>query len=344
MFLFKKIIIFSSFIFFNLLSYSEAGYWIRVVNHIHTTADHTCAWAPDNTQDDLCYDRIGLEKIYKNARASNVDAVIITDHNSIASYKEKSFYENSRDILFILGEEWTTKQGHATIIFNDNIEPIIPNNPLGKQTKTQYKKMINKINAIKGLIFANHPFLYYNDFYNFRWPEDILDINGIEILSNPFNGQAEAIDFWQKKLENGYKLVGIAGSDYHVNQPFPLFPGNYNYVYVKEKTKQEIINAFKLGHLQIHQYYDSPVITISVDDFIMGDTINFVTDIIQLKLNVINGARKNIVLYSKNGKFDTIYIQNDKFVKILNLNKKNSPDFLRVEIPGYTYTNPIYFK
>jgi predicted metal-dependent phosphoesterase TrpH len=343
MFFTQKIIIFFCYVFLNLIAYSEEGQWIRVINHIHTTTDHTCAWEPYNTRDDLCYDKIGLEKIYENAKILNIDAVIITDHNSIASYKEKLFYENSKDMLFILGEEWTTKAGHATIIFNDNIKPIIPANPLDKPNKIQYKKMIKEVNRIKALIFANHPFLYYNDLYDFRWPEDILDINGIEILSNPFNGQSEAIDFWQKKLEEGHKLVGIAGSDYHFSQPFPLFPGNYNYVYVKEKTKKEIINAFKLGHLQTHQYYNSPMITISVDDFMMGDTIDSPTDIIKLKLDVINGARKNIVLYSKNGKFDTIYIQSDKFSKILNLNKKDSSDFIRIEIPGYTYTNPIYY-
>ncbi|MBI4020328.1 MAG: PHP domain-containing protein [Candidatus Aenigmarchaeota archaeon] len=152
------------------------------------------------------FDAISSPRGYiKSAKRAGLDAIAVTDHDTVAAWKELSGLSKQYNIQVIFGEEIKARENGRKI--GDIIglfltEAIRPSDPL---------TVIDKISQQGGLAVIPHPF---DASRSFKTPELIKHADLIEV----FNSRAFSNDANLKALEAAkkHKLGFSAGSDSHM--------------------------------------------------------------------------------------------------------------------------------
>jgi predicted metal-dependent phosphoesterase TrpH len=171
--------------------------------------------------------RYGPEEVFKRARKIGLDAVAITDHDTMDAIKiaEKA-HKRYKDIIFIPGEEITTTAGHIIALgIKKEIPPgITP------------EKAVEEIKKQGGISIAPHPFAPY----------------GIRswIFRLPFDG-IETLNVWgtflrlNRKAQRAIKLIDVAeigSSDAHSLSTIGKMYTEFN---VKKRTSEAVLEAIR---------------------------------------------------------------------------------------------------
>ena len=185
--------------------------WYRGDLHMHT-----------GHSDGSCRSRAGKRvpcptfKTLEAAAARGLDFVAVTDHNTPAHFQDlaelQPYYD---DLLLIPGREITTFFGHANVF--GVTAPL--DFQLGGPRAPDLNRIIDQVEAAKGLISLNHPghpsgeacmgcgWTAQTDFA--RIPA-IEAVNGVD-AGGPLSG----IPFWEGRLNAGQHITAIGGSDNH---------------------------------------------------------------------------------------------------------------------------------
>ncbi|MBU1377401.1 MAG: CehA/McbA family metallohydrolase [Alphaproteobacteria bacterium] len=185
--------------------------WYRGDLHMHT--QHS---------DGSCASRTGkrvpcpLFKTLEAASARGLDFVAVTDHNTPAHFQDlaelQPYYD---DLLLIPGREITTFHGHANVF--GVTAPL--DFQLGGPRAPDLNRIIDQVEAAKGLISLNHPGQPSGEVcMGCGWTAktDFARIPAIEAINGVnADGPLSGVPFWEARLNAGFPITAIGGSDNH---------------------------------------------------------------------------------------------------------------------------------
>ncbi|MBI3948618.1 MAG: PHP domain-containing protein [Armatimonadetes bacterium] len=161
--------------------------------------------------------------------------LFITDHNTLNGRAEVAAQQRP-GFLCLTGEEVTAGYGHANAYQADGSVAW----EMGPQA------MIRAAHRQGGILFLNHPY-----FPGFTWQaDDVEGHHGIEVWNGLYSPGHEvnrrAFALWDRELNEGERLVGLAGSDAHK----PAKVGNPRIcAYLEALTPRAVHRAMRRGTL-----------------------------------------------------------------------------------------------
>jgi predicted metal-dependent phosphoesterase TrpH len=185
--------------------------WYRGDLHMHTQhSDGSCA--SHTGQRIPC----PLFRTLEAAAARGLDFVAVSDHNTSSHFQDlaelQPYYD---DLLLIPGREITTFKGHANVF--GVTAPL--DFQLGGPRAPDLNRILDQVEAAKGVISINHPGLPSGETcMGCGWTAetDFARIPAIEAI-NSFNadGPLTGIAFWEARLNAGFHVTAVGGSDNH---------------------------------------------------------------------------------------------------------------------------------
>ena len=164
---------------------------MKIDFHVHTSYSHDASDSP--------------QKLIDRALQIGLDAICITDHNTIAGLEETAAYASDKPILIIPGIEIHTRDGHVLgINVTKKIEPGL-----------NFEDTVRQIRDGGGIAILAHPFFWPHHFkawerVDFTKIRDYFD--GIEIINTSVFRRANRK---ARVLAEKFGLPVTAGSDSH---------------------------------------------------------------------------------------------------------------------------------
>lgn len=185
--------------------------WYRGDLHMHT--QHS---------DGSCGSRTGqripcpLFRTLEAAAARGLDFVAVTEHNTTAHFQDlaelQPYYD---DLLLIPGREITTFHGHANVF--GVTAPL--DFQLGGPRAPEMSRILDQVEAAKGLISINHPGLPSGEAcMGCGWTAktDFARVPATEAINGVNSeGPLSGIAFWEARLNAGFRITAVGGSDNH---------------------------------------------------------------------------------------------------------------------------------
>ncbi len=157
------------------------------------------------------------------AKARGLDFIVLSDHNATSQYDaERELQPYFDTLLLIPGREITTFHGHANVFGTTEFVPF----RLGTPEVPDMKAMIATVHAKGALISINHPTAPSGEAcMGCGWtaPVDFSQVDAIEAVNGGsvhgqggrVEGPVDGTPFWQARLNEGFHLTAIGGSDNH---------------------------------------------------------------------------------------------------------------------------------
>ncbi len=154
------------------------------------------------------------------ARDAGLDFVTITDHNTITQLADiRRLQASYPKTLLIPGTEVTTFFGHANVIGNSDFVDF----QLGSPRLPTMGKLFDEAAAQGAIVSINHPGLPSGEIcMGCGWSVKDTDwsrVTALEVVNGSTLRTAGAdlggIAFWEKLLNQGYRITAIGGSDNH---------------------------------------------------------------------------------------------------------------------------------
>lgn len=303
-----------------------------------------------------------LDELVETVQSLDFSAVCLTDHNTFSGYDEFEKALQKYQFIGVKGIEWTTYFGHLLVLGEE-----------GKCDWRQSKKnnldaSLRAIHESGGISGIAHPYALstpINTGYDFQFNiEDYSLVDFIEVWSRDFpEGKVRTIrafKLWEEKLNQGYKITGTSGRDYHRADVIPVSYGN---TYIGIDIQQildstQIVKAIKKGRIVVTL---GPLLTAQIEKndqvYEVGDVINRGRSLIKIQID----SKKNIgkwqifdikpkeIKFIHNGKiiYETNYEEEHEV--LLNLEKgwlrvDLIGEYLGVENSRLAFTNPFYIE
>jgi predicted metal-dependent phosphoesterase TrpH len=155
-----------------------------------------------------------VDEIAALAKARGMNALVITDHDSVQSYQRARIYQ-SDDFFVIPAVEYTTTRGHMLVYFVETFaeDAGIHKNEGGKYP---FEKIVQFAREHDGLVIAAHLFKHVRRPLSPDAFQDVLDkVDGLEI----YNGRCSALHSHAnaevRDVARSRKTPFTAGSDGH---------------------------------------------------------------------------------------------------------------------------------
>lgn len=189
--------------------------WYRGDLHLHTAhSDGRCPSATGRTAPCPAF------LTFQAARSAGLDFIALSDHNTTsqaASAAELSAYFD--DILVLPAREVTTFEGHANVF--GTWAPL--DFRLRPGDSAGLARLLDAAEAAGALVAPNHPGLPSGEFcMGCGWSAatDWSRIRALEVVSGGvpalgMDGPFSGIALWNRLLDSGLRVTGIAGSDTH---------------------------------------------------------------------------------------------------------------------------------
>lgn len=178
---------------------------------------------------------VTIESQIERAYAQRLDAIFVTNHNTLDGYKQLRRYaadhKKFEKILVMPGEEVTTQEGSHVIAYGLH-EPIKPG--LG------FEEVVDEIRRQDAVSSAPHPFSILDALREKSKSCDLIEVfnsNSVDLLAN---ARAEIF-----AMENG--LTGVAGSDAHVSSAI----GRCTNLIDSEGTMDDVLAALRHGRIRV---------------------------------------------------------------------------------------------
>lgn len=209
------------------------------------------------------------------AAKEELDFISITEHNAVSQLASRLEYQRYFDsVLLMPGREVTTFYGHANVFGSS--EFIDFRLQAGSAKNAGY--LHDQVELLGGLLSINHPGSPSGeDCMGCGWvltDTDYSKVEAMEIVNVGYvdlpRGKAH-IDFWQQKLNEGYRITGIGGSDNHratrpISQPSAI--GNpRTWIFAENLSVQSILEGIRAGNV----YVDASGGSVRLDDFRIGE-------------------------------------------------------------------------
>jgi hypothetical protein len=196
---------------FSAVPMRKGAAWYRGDLHMH-----------DAHSDGSCASQSGAKvpcPLYKTVEAAatrGLDFIAISDHNTISHYDAMRELQPYFDrLLLIPAREITTFEGHANVY--GTTEFIDFRLATGHVT---IDDILRQTQRLHGLFSINHPGLPSGSLcMGCGWSAKDTDyslVGAVEAINGgTLDGPMSGIPFWQKRLNEGFRLTGVGGSDNH---------------------------------------------------------------------------------------------------------------------------------
>ncbi|AXQ27450.1 hypothetical protein D0B54_01570 [Solimonas sp. K1W22B-7] len=325
------------------------------------------------------------------ARAAQLDFLMVTEYVTGEHWRRLGAMQRANpDLVVWPGREIITYHGHA---MTHGETPGVLEYRHGFEDVTL--GAIQKAAKREGALFqVNHPTTFPGPlFANFCRGcafelEDAIDwaqVDTIEILNGPLITEAgdlglpiplplgienpfmqTAIDLWERKLSEGYRITGVSGSDSkgvdaEDQRERKGYGSSATAVYATELSRAALTRAIQAGHAYVRTrgVARSPALefeahAIDGQSGIFGDTLR-VNDTEQVTLRtVVTGGAGQTLRYFRNGRqYRSVAIATDPFVHELVVQRQPEQEgplgtFWRVETKDdqarTTLGNPVFLK
>ncbi len=284
-----------------------------------------------------------IEENIKIAEDLNLDFISLTDHNT----STQNFVDSSHNsITLIPGMELSTYKGHINIF---GLQDPLIDFRISNIVDLQHK--LEKIKQQGGFCSVNHPF--DNDCgWGWGWN---LKFDWVEVWNGHWRKINEiALNWWEKQLIEGRKIVAVGGSDAHGKSPFITQGFPTTFVYSLSHSSKDILEAINKGHCFISYSPWGPTVDIKFENSMIGDVVEISNNhLSKVLFNFDNlKERDEIRILNNQGLHKKIVIgpKEDSFSIALSIAESR---FFRVEIWRYfkeidqillaTLSNPIFF-
>ena len=233
----------------------QAG-WYRGDLHMHGAHSDGSCTSQSGSQRVPCPLFLTIEA----ALQRGLDFIALSDHNSVSQANDMRELQPYFDrLLLIPAREITTFYGHANLFGTD--EPV--DFRVGSATVPDWNALLREVAKLHGLISINHPIRPDDETcMGCGWaPAKPVDIHGVQAIE-AVNGidamlPDTGIPFWQKLLDQGYRLTGVGGSDNHdAKQSLTVLGGGLvgtptTVVHARELSMPAIMAGIRAGHVFI---------------------------------------------------------------------------------------------
>jgi hypothetical protein len=214
-----------------------------------------------------------IDEYAEAAERLGLHFLAITDHNTWSHFEEIAARPPDNGALLIPGEEVTTFWGHA------NVWGLGCWVDFRATDSASMQRTIDWVHERGGLFSPNHP--------KKGWPWEFEGVDGFRVTEawqgawRFFND--ESLDFWERRLLSGARVVAVGGSDCHgitpayQPQPWPLGTP-CTWVYAEEPLSEAgILDAVRAGHVFISEDTGGPFLEFTGEcdgqSYMMGDAI-----------------------------------------------------------------------
>ncbi len=196
-----------------------------------------------------------LYKTVEVAAARKLDFIAISDHNATSQYNDIRELQPYFDrLLLIPAREITTFHGHANIFGITDFVDF----RLGSTSVPDVNTITKRVGAYHGLFSINHPGAPTGaSCMGCGWTAlevDYKGVGGVEVINGgSLDGPGSGIPFWEDKLNKGFRLTGIGGSDNHeAEYPFAIRSAvghPTTVVYASELSERAVLEGIRAGHV-----------------------------------------------------------------------------------------------
>lgn len=170
-----------------------------------------------------------IEEIIDMAERKKLDAIAITDHDTLDGSLKAQELSKDRGILVIPGQEVTTKDGHLIALGTNEL--IEPHNNL--------EKTLRDIKDGRGFSIAPHPFHRYRHGLGKKLKKHYEKIDAVEVYNSRYiTGIANKRAKWFSSKRN---VPIVAGSDSHI----PEVIGYGTTLVESDKSIESIFDAIR---------------------------------------------------------------------------------------------------
>jgi len=338
--------------------------WYRGDLHMHTA--HS---------DGSCLSDRGLRipcPVFKTLQAAHergLDFISITDHNDTAqneALRELAPYFD--DLLLIPGREITTFHGHANVW-----GPIGPMDfQLGSARAASLTTIQTEVEKAGGLISINHPGQPSSEAcMGCGWTVTETDYSRIQAVeavnggSLRLPGGAESaisgIPFWEARLNAGFHITAVGGSDNHDAGLEPASKIGIGYpttvVHAEELSQPAILGAIRAGHVFVditgsHDKRLEVTAACGAQTAQMGDTLRAPAGAaIGFSIHVTHAAGASISVVGDGPKprLSEVVLRGDDETRTFEIIADGQRHWLRADVRGpdgeiWLLGNPIYMS
>ena len=257
----------------------EGPAWYRGDLHMHTAhSDGSCA--SQSGKKVPCPVFLTAEA----ASARGLDFIAVTDHNTDSHYDALRELQPYFDkLLFIPGREITTFYGHANLFGPTDFVDF----RVGTTVESM-QALFEQAEKMHAILSINHPNAPTGEIcMGCGWtPKEAIDphlIPSIEAVNGGAEeGQYSGVSFWEKYLNQGYRITAVGGSDNH-NALAPAgtksaIGSPTTVIYANDLSVASILNGIRKGHVFIDLSASrGRLLDVSAEDgdrkAMMGDTL-----------------------------------------------------------------------
>jgi hypothetical protein len=233
--------------------------WYRGDLHMHTAhSDGTCA--SQSGARTPC----PVFKTVQAAAARQLDFIVVSDHNTVSQNGALRELRPLFDrLLLIPGEEVTTFEGHAGLLGPSGFVDF----RLGAKATPTIGALLNGAQRANALVIINHPALPSGEAcMGCGWSAadtPYAQVTGVEVVNGGAlgaqgglaDGPVSGLPFWEARLNAGFRLTAVGGSDNHDPDLAPNKPGAVGYpttvVWASELSQAAILEGIRAGHVFI---------------------------------------------------------------------------------------------
>lgn len=336
---------------------NDASQWYRGDFHTHT--GHSDAFG--------CHDTRGNRstcQVWHVAEASHrngLDFVSINDHNTVSHHQDiKIAQPTFPDLLLLRGQEVTTFYGHMNVIGTSI--PVDFRIGFDEMTVNHIQK--NSLSLGSLLVIAHPGRETGARCTGCGWSADHTDyhiVDAIEIVNGTnIETDISGIPFWHERLNEGYMITGIGGSDDHGGGFGRAQPGTpTTMVYAGALSESALLDAVRKGRVYLktrNPYGPEVEFTVTAGDQVyeMGDVVSgndYRLDEVLIQIGYTQRNENTLELILNSEILDlepsASQVYRDKAFKTFRLKIEDS-GWLRFNLrdsEGITIiSNPIYFR
>lgn len=320
------------------------GQWLVVSNHNHTTY-----WDG----------KTPLTVMQQQAYLKNIDALVVTDHNTMRAATSPEFLDPPPGLIMVKGMEWNA--------FREKGEPVVGHAALlglkGNQnvrTGAGLEEMFKEATERDATIVINHPFCRNNE-----WTQSEPDprAHAVEVWNgwwyrvNPIMHNDRALTWWDAALKKGRRLAAVSGTDNHGNWHGDV-ARVVNVVFAETPDEAGVLKGLREGRVMITSSPTAARIYLEADadgdgtyESIMGDQLARPADgRLAVRARVLGGDGKKVAFYTGKGRVAIREVKGQDATLPLTVALGEGPDYVRAELRAHpslpmsmtAIANPIY--
>jgi hypothetical protein len=320
--------------------------WLRFSNHNHSTY-----WDG----------KVSLGAMQVSAFQSGIDALALTDHNTMRGAASTEFHHPPTGMIMVKGMEWNawnnfgeTVVGHACVLGMDGEAPL--------ESGASLETMITEATRRHATIVINHPFCWR---YSWAAPTPDARAHAVEVwngcwdLAKPILNNDQALALWDADLRRGGHLTAVAGTDHH-GQFFDDVARNVNMVFAETPDEAGILKGIREGHVTITSGPNDGAVYLEADadgdgvfESMMGDRCaRPVSGSVAVRARVLGGQGKQVAFYTGAGRVAVKAVTGVNATIPLTVSLAEGADYVRAELrdnPDLVWSmtsvsNPVYFR